>query len=402
MKKNLLDAYLRRYSEHIPSFAEWFTQQGLGPWQRYTVVPVCDECEDTPRLLASLVQAAQGWKVLLVFVLNQRQDAELAIREGNRRWSYWLQTTLTGVRVCASGWVGTLQGVDVAVIDCTTAQHMFPPKSGVGLARKLGMDFGVWLFAKGLLRTQWMSTTDADALLPMDYFHPQAWEHPQEVAGMVFPYVHVNAPNMEVQRVLGGYQAMLDGYVDGLCRAGSPYAFHTLGSTIFSSVVGYVQVRGMPDLQAGEDFHFLCKLRKVGKIVGGDFTPIQLQARLSRRVPFGTGQALAEWVRTGRTSRPVYAPVLFEQLAILLRYCEGVLAGCAATPVCIQDCRAVVATKFWEAFVQACVGVRVQDFLNKTQATGLPVVQKRKRFHDWFDGLKTLRWLRLLRDSGVE
>ena len=45
--------------------------------------------------------------------------------------------------------------------------------------------------------------------------------------------------------------------------ARSPYAFHTIGSTMAVSANHYAKVRGFPKREAGEDFYLLNKLAKV-------------------------------------------------------------------------------------------------------------------------------------------
>ena len=78
--------------------------------------------------------------------------------------------------------------------------------------------------------------------------------------------------------------------------AGSPYAFHTIGSTMAVSAVHYAKVRGFPKREAGEDFYLLNKLAKVGSVleldVGTDDGAIEIDSRRSDRVPFGTGAAV--------------------------------------------------------------------------------------------------------------
>ena len=83
------------------------------------------------------------------------------------------------------------------------------------------------------------------------------------------------------------YGHYLNNHVDNLKCIGSPYAFHTIGSTIAINADFYASTR-LSKLAAGEDFYILNKLAKIGEIktLGA---PIILSGRISNRTPFGTG-----------------------------------------------------------------------------------------------------------------
>ena len=87
-------------------------------------------------------------------------------------------------------------------------------------------------------------------------------------------------------------------YVAGLAMAGSRYAHHSLGSTIAVHAKTYAAVRGYPKRSAGEDFYLLnkiCKLAPVERLAG---PALSIEARISARVPFGTGPALRRLLKT--------------------------------------------------------------------------------------------------------
>src|SRR6185295_2791724 len=89
------------------------------------------------------------------------------------------------------------------------------------------------------------------------------------------------------------YEVRLRYDVLGLASAGSPWAMHAIGSTLAVGVEAYAAVRGFPRRMAGEDFHLLAKLAKIGRVVRAGGEPIRLRSRSSDRVPFGTGAAVA-------------------------------------------------------------------------------------------------------------
>jgi hypothetical protein len=73
---------------------------------------------------------------------------------------------------------------------------------------------------------------------------------------------------------------------------GWPYGFYTIGSTICVSAESYAKVRGMTTKKAGEDFYFLHKVRHVTQIGFIQKTKVYPLARISERVPFGTGKSI--------------------------------------------------------------------------------------------------------------
>ena len=113
------------------------------------------------------------------------------------------------------------------------------------------------------------------------------------------------------------YEYSLRYYVAGLSYAGSPYAFHTIGSTLAVNAVHYARVRGFPRRQAGEDFYLLNKLAKVGSVrqlsAETDCEPIDIAARRSDRVPFGTGAAVGKLMELENpaTEFLLYHPAVF-------------------------------------------------------------------------------------------
>ena len=97
----------------------------------------------------------------------------------------------------------------------------------------------------------------------------------------------------------------------GLRHAGSPYAYHSIGSCIAVVPRHYAAVRGVPKLRAGEDFYLLNKLAKVGRIQNARSSPITIKARKSLRVPFGTGRATDE-IEQNINRYHIYSPRIFD------------------------------------------------------------------------------------------
>ncbi len=192
-----------------------------------------------------------------------------------------------------------------------------PKKQGVGLARKIGADCALACIVKQRVSSSWIFSTDADAQLPQDYFNIGDI---QGLAAGTFQFEHLPCGETDIDQATQLYQQHLHYYVAGLRWAGSRYAFHTIGSCLAFSANAYAQSRGFPKKAAGEDFYLLNKLAKLGGI--GQFKPkVELTSRLSKRVPFGTGPAVADIIELMQSGRDYcsYAPDCFELLKALLQ-----------------------------------------------------------------------------------
>ncbi|MEM6960047.1 MAG: hypothetical protein AAF645_30495, partial [Myxococcota bacterium] len=105
-------------------------------------------------------------------------------------------------------------------------------------------------------------------------------------------------------------------------------------STIAVRTAAYAAVRGMPRRAAAEDFYFLNKVRKVGPVLSLQGAPIVLSSRASRRVPFGTGPAVAR-LRAEGTVRALHDFRIFQTLRVLRALAhrgapENALGPCAS------------------------------------------------------------------------
>jgi hypothetical protein len=106
-------------------------------------------------------------------------------------------------------------------------------------------------------------------------------------------------------------------YVLGLARAGSPYAYHSLGSALGVSLPHYAQARGFPRRAAGEDFYLLDKLARLAPLRRLRAPVIEVSTRVSDRVPFGTGPALSR-ARSSDAGVTSYHPDSFQLLKLAL------------------------------------------------------------------------------------
>lgn len=171
--------------------------------------------------------------------------------------------------------------------------------AGAGLARKSGMDEAVRRF--NLLRKPngKIVSLDADTLVDKNYFaeiENHFKQNPKNV-GATISFKHQTA-GLE-QKQLDGihlYEKYLEYYKAALHFTGYPYSMFTVGSAFTVTAEAYVKRGGMNRRQAGEDFYFLQNLVQLGTVGEITSTKVYPSARLSDRVPFGTGPILQKWM----------------------------------------------------------------------------------------------------------
>ena len=306
--------YLARHAEPAPAGLEALAQ--LGPWRHALVGPARQE---TLACVEAAAAPARRGSVLCVLVVNaSAEDVE------DRRVGGELLAALEAAhprRFVGPGLsLHRVGDLDLLALDRCREQRAFAAGEGVGLARKIGADLILRLVQAGALSSPWIHSTDADARLPPEHFARVAalGEEPRAPAAAVAPFWHVEGEDPATNQATAAYEAGLRYWVAGLRFAGSPYAFHTIGSLISVSCPAYAGVRGFPRRRAGEDFYLLNKIAKLGPVCSLDGPPVKLQSRRSTRVPFGTGPAVEQLLARGGAELEVYDPRVFECLARVL------------------------------------------------------------------------------------
>jgi hypothetical protein len=289
------------------------------------------------------------------------------------------------------------------VVDRASEGAYLPEGQGVGLARKIGNDAVLALASTGRVKSPWLHNTDADVILPADYFDQLASVDAGGVGAAIYAWDHRFEDDPTLAEAGRLYEISLRYYVLGLAWAGSPYAYQSMGSALAIPFQSYAAVRGFPRKNAAEDFYVLDKLAKVGEIVRLDGGRLLLEGRPSDRVPFGTGRALLDLVgkKNGLERFRLYHPLVFAHLAQWLRVLDAVArsggsleAGLAEMPTGNPFFRADLLE---EALGKLGAFEAVREALGATKdARAL-----RRRLHEWFDAFRTLKLVHALRDAGL-
>lgn len=270
-------------------------------------------------------------------------------------------------------------------------------RKGVGWARKE-------LFARIMEEhddEELVVSLDADTDFDDDYLEAVLAtmnSHPDHCAFSV-PYFHPLSGDETTDRSLLRYECYMRHHLIQLLHIHNPYAFTALGSAIAFPLWAYRRVGGITPLQGGEDFYLLQKFAKTGKLLNQFCAPyaehrmtVRPQGRISDRVPFGTGPAIAKGVLGMQESYPFFTPAGFQAVAETYRLFHNLYDHDTETPMSAFLRQQLATDALWEPlrknfrerslFIHACTervdGLRIVQFLKgrpefRMPAEALPV-----------------------------
>lgn len=388
-----LQRYLQRHIEAgLPDY------RFVAPrWQQVLVLPAYRESPDLLERLAALPENAG--RTLLILVLNRPDSDDDPLANAALRHALDANA-LHSARRSSVALHRLNDHTDLYLHDLEAARGPTPAAMGVGLARKAGADLALRWMCAGGIEGDWLCSTDADATLPPDYFLRLEQAAP-EAAAAVYPFRHVPGSEQDCNAATAVYELRLHHYVLGLEYAGSPYAWHSLGSCMAIRAGAYAQVRGFPRRAGAEDFYALNKLAKVGAISRLQGRCVELQSRHSARVPFGTGPAVRAIAAAKQPEEAAlfYHPACFVALRAVLASLPRLAStphGAIAQLLLETGLEAELAQRSYEALE----ALGVARALQHCRRHGKSIAQFQRQFQQWFDGFRTLKFIHALRDAG--
>ncbi|MBN1950580.1 MAG: hypothetical protein JW801_05220 [Bacteroidales bacterium] len=367
--------YFKKHSYILPEIEE--PPSGL-LWYS-VVIPVFRE-EGLIRVLEALSCAEKpfGKHVELILVFNHPKAVEEEIKALNRDD---FEKTLGWIEQQHSSWI---KYIPLWVPD-------LPRKfAGAGIARKIGMDLALHRFEKLERKDGVILSLDADTLVQSNYFEAiqQGLDQYPGAGGCLISFAHPISGTefqQEIYQAIMEYELHLRYYKHFLDFTGFPWSNYTIGSCFGVRAEIYAKQGGMNRRQAGEDFYFLNKLFPHYRIITITDTLVQPSPRISDRVPFGTGPAIARMLKA-KEPYLTYAPESFLDLKKLFASIES-----------LNKFNVVEDTDF-----TAQLSKPMQEFLQATDFIGkLKEIKQntrgldsfRKRFFLWFDAFRIVKYL---------
>jgi hypothetical protein len=346
------------------------------------VIPSLAETVNLPQTLESLSHNPDDLldRFMILIVVNQRADATCGETADNHETVKMLPCWKQQYGLNHLFWV-----------DAASIGRELPPKQGVGLARKIGLDLVLPLLDYGD-DDPLLICLDADTLVQPDYL-PALTRHfaRTSAGGASISYCHRPATDPAGQGAIDRYELFLRTYVLGLELAASPYAFHTVGSAMACRASAYVASGGMNRRLAGEDFYFLQQVHKTSGVEQLSGTVVHPSPRSSHRVPFGTGRAVGDMLAEGEQRLLFYQPIVF---SIVGEWLECVAEHPEADAASLLSGGALISPVLHEFLEQAGFSEAWENLRNNNRES----TKLKAAFHGWFDAFRTMRLIHHLSD----
>ncbi|TFH33755.1 MAG: hypothetical protein E4G95_09265 [Bacteroidia bacterium] len=195
---------------------------------------------------------------------------------------------------------------------------------GAGLARKILMDEALRRFniidnPGGII-----VSLDADCTVSSNYLTAikDHFSAQPGINGASIRFEHVipgSKDHPALRNAIISYELHMRYYYQALSYSGYPQVFHTIGSALAARASAYASVGGMNRRQAGEDFYFIQKMIPLGGFIAINSAVVYPSARISDRVPFGTGPAVRAIIENPDQQLLTYNPQAFIDLQRLVK-----------------------------------------------------------------------------------
>lgn len=393
---NQLPEIVKKYLHKFSASDRKIICHDLSEIDNVIVIPAIDEYQNIISLLNSLSEMDGKYfsSSLFLFVLNNSASSSDEVKSGNKssielisKIIFKKNDNLFLTKIIKSK-------LRIAVIDASSSGNELPEKdAGVGLARKIGMDAALNIFNYNSPLKKLLICLDADCIVNKNYLTTiVTLFNLNNIEAAVVNFAHDISADDEITKAIVCYETFLRYYALGLKFAASPFALHTLGSTMVCDVESYIKVDGMNKRKAAEDFYFIEKLAKNFSVQTIKDTSITPSSRSSWRVPFGTGQRVSRFLNNSRDEYKLFDPAAFEILSAWLKIFNSQNILTAIEYLAEAENIHVELKNF----------LLKKNFLNNwdsiTRSTkSEEQVQKQKIF--WFDGFNTLKLIHHLRDT---
>jgi len=268
-------------------------------------------------------------------------------------------------------------------IDASNNGQSLPIKlSGVGYARKIGMDAALkYANEQTIIHC-------LDTLVSTSYLEKISLVYKkQTIKALIVDFEHNQSKNARLNKCIDKYETFLKSTAKAIRDSGSPYGYVSLGPTITCLAKTYVDVGGMVNKKATEDFYFLQQIRKYTPIYFLDKKLVFPSSRLSNRVYLGTGFRMAELLN-GKNIRDLYYS---KKSFIILKSSIKVILNSYKLNKNNLRKKIHEIDRELNSFFENEGLYLIWGKINKESKK---MKQFELQFHKWFDNLKTIRLLK--------
>tara|TARA_B110000438_G_scaffold303144_1_gene363359 strand:+ start:508 stop:1644 length:1137 start_codon:yes stop_codon:yes gene_type:complete len=370
-----LDKTFNKYSKQ-KVFKEYFNPHVLPKKEKYNffiIIPAYNEesyindtlksisCQDSNLLNTTLI----------VIVINNADNTKLKIKNNNQRTFHSLMKKN--------------YNFEMILLDCYSSHFAFPNKvAGVGLARKVGMDFCISYSHYSSL----FCSLDADTIIHKKYLKIISKEYVKyNFFTATVNFLHQKNNDYEIQNAIIEYELLIKDIANNLYNIGSRYGFVSMGSTIICTMEAYISIGGIPPKKATEDFYFLQKLAKYKYIHKIKEVLVYPSSRAEERVYLGTGFRMSNIKKKIDFSDLYVNPKAYVELENLYNIIK---IQWNHKSVEIISSLAKNNSKLY----QYLKNNNFVNIINKMQKNAKNQNHLLNQFHGWFDNLKIYKFLK--------
>ena len=338
------------------------------------VIPAYGEAELLPHTLTSMDKndALILKDTLVVVVINNSVHSVESILKNN-------QTTFNNLKSVQYNYT-------LGVVDATSSGFELPDKqAGVGLARKIGMDLSLPHLSSP---ESLIFCTDADTIVSKDYIEKVlTYFDANRVQAAVVGFRHLESNDKKQVEAIRQYEIYLLTTAEKMRETGSPYGYVAMGSTMVCTVEAYCAVGGMPRKKATEDFYFLQELAKFCGVQTIPEILVQPSSRLISRVYLGTGFRMKQ-IQDGLDVNTLYYS---DKSFHLLSNWIDLGSNAWKMELSLLNKKTSAINPSLTNFLKR---EGIEDIWSNLQTNVALEFHFFNQFHRWFDGLKTIRFLK--------
>ena len=183
------------------------------------------------------------------------------------------------------------------------------------------------------------------------------------------------------------YEKFLFSTAKTIKNTGSPYGYVAMGSTMICTAEAYMAVGGMPRKKATEDFYFLQELAKFCGVHSIPDILVHPSPRPESRVYLGTGFRMEQMKQGFDIRRLYYSEHAFMLLA------EWIKLGTSSWGISLVQLLEKISSQNKE-LMNFILKEGIENIWQNLQLSSPSENHFIQQFHRWFDGLKTIRFLK--------
>ncbi|MEN3045677.1 MAG: hypothetical protein ABDH49_01625 [Candidatus Hydrothermales bacterium] len=282
----ILESYLKKFCSR-KAIIEEKPIKGL---DLIITVPVYNEdINSLEVLIESLIKAyKKEFKIEIIFLVNEPENASEILRKKHIEIVRFLNLKKKELEE------GNFRIYNIYL------DNIPRKKFGIGNARKVLCDEAIFRYhylgnERGLI-----ATLDADCFVKDNYFEEIIKTF--KTSESEFSHIYFEHPfeSLDDEKLKDGiiyYELFLRFYKNSLLYSDYPFVSYTIGSCFAFRADTYSKFGGFKSKRkAGEDFYFVQKILPHVRFTDIVNTCVYPRARISERVPFGTGKALKDYV----------------------------------------------------------------------------------------------------------